>query len=173
MKFLLNLLSDASSVVDSTNSSVQATWFERNGIWLIFGAVVVLMIVFNVRQRKKQQQEVEKKMSSLKVGDVVKTIGLIYGEIVEIDPEMETFILKTGTEANPSYIKVDKMAIYQVIPPISNNQDAFAQEPMGDEVVEENVAEDDIQLENAAEEVNEESVAVEETSNEETSEENA
>ena len=66
MKFLLNLLSDASSVVNSTNSSVQGTWLERNGIWLIFGAVVVLMIVFNVRQRKKQQQEVEKKMKSLK-----------------------------------------------------------------------------------------------------------
>ena len=169
MKFLLNLLSDASSVVNSTNSSVQGTWLERNGIWLIFGAAVVLMIVFNVRQRKKQQQEVEKKMSSLKVGDVVKTIGLIYGEIVEIDPEMETFILKTGSDLNPSYIKVDKMAIYQVIPPISNNEDAFEQAP----VVEENVVEDDLQVENTSEDVNEESVEVEESSHEETGEENA
>ena len=58
---------------------------------------------------------------------------------------METFVLKTGLESNPSYIKIDKMAIYQVIPPLSEVLPEANQEPVnepvsdeGDKVVEEN-----------------------------------
>ena len=77
-------------------------------------------------------------MDALKVGDVVKTIGLIYGEIVEIDRDMETFVLKTGSEENCSFIKVDKMAIYQVIPPIDPQpEEQFGEEGQAEEAFEE------------------------------------
>ena len=40
------------------------------------------------------------------------------------------FVLKTGSEENFSFIKIDKMAIYQVIPPI---QPQAENELFGDE----------------------------------------
>ena len=110
MNLLINLLTSASGDENPTMNPI---------IWIIPIALLIIFWVLQSRQRKKQQKEVENKMSSLKVGDVVKTIGLIYGEIVEIDRDMETFVLKTGSEENHSFIKVDKMAIYQVIPPVA------------------------------------------------------
>lgn len=115
MNFLFNLLSSVA------NSSGQQQVGCKSGdaiIWIIPLGLLVVFWIMQGRQRKKQQEEVQKKMEALKVGDVVKTIGLIYGEIVEIDRDMDTFVLKTGSEENFSFIKVDKMAIYQVIPPL-------------------------------------------------------
>ena len=61
----------------------------------------------------------------------------IYGEIVEIDRDMETFVLKTGSEENYSFIKVDKMAIYQVIPPIDPQpEEQFGEEGQVEETTE-------------------------------------
>lgn len=125
MNFLINLLSSGS---DSTAAPAGCTAGDAL-IWVIPIALLVGFWILQGRQRKKQQEEVQKKMDALKVGDVVKTIGLIYGEIVEIDRDMETFVLKTGSEENYSFIKVDKMAIYQVIPPI----DPQPEEQFGEE----------------------------------------
>ncbi len=125
MNFLINLLSSGS---DSTAAPAGCTAGDAL-IWVIPIALLVGFWILQGRQRKKQQEEVQKKMDALKVGDVVKTIGLIYGEIVEIDRDMETFVLKTGSEENCSFIKVDKMAIYQVIPPI----DPQPEEQFGEE----------------------------------------
>ena len=121
MNFLFNLLTD----------STENPTFNWPFLLICIGAVVILMIISS-RQRKKQQEAANAKLNSIKIGDQVKTIGLIYGEIVEIDTDMETFVIKTGTEDCPSYIKVDKMAIYQVIPPLSE----VAQEPEHVEKVE-------------------------------------
>ena len=43
------------------------------------------------------------------------TIGGVMGEVVEVNTEEGTFVLRTGTsdEANCSYMKFDKQAIYQ------------------------------------------------------------
>jgi preprotein translocase YajC subunit len=127
MNFLFNLLSSVA------NSSGQQQVGCKSGdaiIWIIPLGLLVVFWIMQGRQRKKQQEEVQKKMEALKVGDVVKTIGLIYGEIVEIDRDMDTFVLKTGSEENFSFIKIDKMAIYQVIPPI---QPQAENELFGDE----------------------------------------
>ena len=115
MNLLINLLS---SVADSSGQQPFSCQTSDFIIWLPLIGMLVIFWVIQGRQRKRQQAEVQKKMDSLKIGDVVKTIGLIYGEIVEIDRDMDTFVLKTGSEENYSFIKIDKMAIYQVIPPI-------------------------------------------------------
>ena len=81
MNFLINLLSSGS---DSTAAPAGCTAGDAL-IWVIPLALLVGFWILQGRQRKKQQEEVQKKMDALKVGDVVKTIGLIYGEIVEID----------------------------------------------------------------------------------------
>ena len=133
MNFLINLLSSGS---DSTVAPAGCTAGDAL-IWVIPLALLVGFWILQGRQRKKQQEEVQKKMDALKVGDVVKTIGLIYGEIVEIDRDMETFVLKTGSEENYSFIKVDKMAIYQVIPPIDPQpEEQFGEEGQVEETTE-------------------------------------
>ncbi|MBR3864482.1 MAG: preprotein translocase subunit YajC [Clostridia bacterium] len=110
MNFLFNLLNES---VDEPTATINWPF-----LLICIGAVVILMVISS-RQRRKQQEAANAKLNNIKIGDQVKTIGLIYGEIVEIDTDMETFVIKTGTEDCPSYIKVDKMAIYQVIPPLS------------------------------------------------------
>ena len=133
MNFLINLLSSGS---DSTAAPAGCTAGDAL-IWVIPIALLVGFWILQGLQRKKQQEEVQKKMDALKVGDVVKTIGLIYGEIVEIDRDMETFVLKTGSEENCSFIKVDKMAIYQVIPPIEPQpEEQFGEEGQVEESTE-------------------------------------
>ncbi len=127
MKFLFNLLDAAAD----TSPDPSPTPFNWPFLLICIGAVVILMIVSS-RQRRKQQEAANAKLNSIKIGDQVKTIGLVYGEIVEIDTEMETFVIKTGTDACPSYIKVDKMAIYQVIPPLSEVVNEPIQEPSQD-----------------------------------------
>ena len=86
---------------------------------IMLGFLVVLFIVMLVvsnRQKKKQQKEIQEKLDSLKVGDRVKTIGLICGIVVDVNPEENTFVLETGTEDKKSYVKFDKGAIYQTAP---------------------------------------------------------
>lgn len=130
---LFNLL--AESTTNSSSLTGEQNPFGSILVWIVPIALIIIFMFINSRQRKKQQEEVEQKMNNIKVGDVVKTIGLVYGEIVEVDKEMETFVIKTGSEENYSFIKVDKMAIYQVIPPIAN------QKPAVEEAVEEAVTE--------------------------------
>ncbi|MBQ7408921.1 MAG: preprotein translocase subunit YajC [Clostridia bacterium] len=134
MKLLINLLSSASD--STTPSGGWESWL----IWIIPIALIVVLMVFNSRQRKKQQKEVEDKMNNIKIGDRVKTIGLIYGTVVEIDRDNETFLLQTGTADKNSYILVDKMAIYQVIPELNNGDQTQLEEAQTkeQEVTEEN-----------------------------------
>ena len=84
-------------------------------LWII--VIVVLLAAFLVwsfiSQRKKQKQFNET-INAIKPGSKVKTIGGIVGEVVEINDEEGTFVLRTGdSEGNFSYMKFDKQAIYQ------------------------------------------------------------
>lgn len=115
----INLLTQSAT----SSSGAQAGGWQTMLVWLVPIGVIIVFMVISSRQRKKQQEEIQKKMDNIKPGDKVKTIGLIYGEVVEVDTEMETFVLKTGSFENPSYITVDKTAIYQVIPPLAPVED--------------------------------------------------
>ena len=84
-------------------------------LWII--VIVVLLAAFLVwsfiSQRKKQKQFNET-INAIKPGSKVKTIGGIVGEVVEINDEEGTFVLRTGdSEGNFSYMKFDKQAVYQ------------------------------------------------------------
>ena len=95
---LFNLL--AESTTNSSSLTGEPNPFGNIVVWIVPIALIIIFMFINSRQRKKQQEEVEQKMNNIKVGDVVKTIGLVYGEIVEVDKEMETFVIKTGSEEN-------------------------------------------------------------------------
>lgn len=115
--FLYSLLVEETSVAG--NSSVQATGFagfiSRYGFLILILVLFVVMIFFTGRQRKKQEKEMNDKLSSLKVGDKIETIGRIYGTIVSVNEDENTLIILTGDEAHPGYVKIDKMAVYRTI----------------------------------------------------------
>lgn len=94
-------------------SSGGSNWGSIVFIVLIVAAFVAMMI-FNSRSNKKRQQESQKMLDAIKPGSKVKTIGGICGVVVEVNPEENTFVLETGTEASgKSFIKFDKQAVYQ------------------------------------------------------------
>lgn len=108
-----NLLS-ASASTDSTSARGGAGT-QQIIIWIILGVFLVGLIVMNFLSNKKRkaQMEAEKeKRNAIKPGFKVMTIGGIVGTVVSVDDEANSFVLQTGTDENPNYIKFDKVAIY-------------------------------------------------------------
>jgi preprotein translocase subunit YajC len=96
--------------------------------------LVVMVAVFYfmlIRPENKRKKEAEQTRNSIKNGDKVTTIGGIVGTAVEVDHEAKTFVLQTGTEENPSFIKFDKVAIYSSEDP---NAPVITEEVYEDEV---------------------------------------
>lgn len=106
---IFNLLADSSSAADSVGGS--------NGFQYVFLAAMLVLIVvyfiFSGRQRKKQKAEYEKKMEGIVPGDVVTTIGMWVGEVVEILPD-GNLVLKTGSGEHVGYVTINKQGIYTV-----------------------------------------------------------
>jgi preprotein translocase YajC subunit len=94
-------------------NNLMANWTS----WIMMGALLVLIVVFmvfNRRTQAKKQKEAADMLNAIKPGNKVKTIGGICGVVVEICPEDNSFVLETGTEqSGKSYIKFDKQAVYQ------------------------------------------------------------
>lgn len=108
-----NLLSAPAST-DSTSAS-GGVGTQQIIIWIILGVFLVGLIVMNFLSNKKRkaQMEAEKeKRNAIKPGFKVMTIGGIVGTVVSVDDEANSFVLQTGTDENPNYIKFDKVAIY-------------------------------------------------------------
>ena len=87
--------------------------------YVVMAVLVIAIIGLFVWQsitNKKRQKEAQDMVSSLKIGDKVKTIGGICGYVAQINDAENTFVLETGLEGNKSYVKFDKGAIYQTAP---------------------------------------------------------
>ena len=83
-------------------------------------------------------------LDAIQPGHKVKTIGGICGIVVEVNPEDNTFILETGTEASgKSYLKFDKQAVYQTdaVAPKTEKAELPPEEPKADGEVFEETAE--------------------------------
>ena len=89
------------------------------GSYIIMGVLIVAIIglfVWQSYSNKKRQKQAQDMVSSLKIGDRIKTIGGVCGFLVEINNDENTFVIETGTGDKKSYIKFDKAAIYQTGP---------------------------------------------------------
>ena len=112
--------------------TAQGGWTQ----WIPIIIIVVLLVAYFVwmfiSQRKKQKNFNET-INAVRPGSKVKTIGGIVGEVVEVDDEENTFVLRTGgSDGNYSYMKFDKQAIYQTDAkpePVQNEVEAPAEEP--------------------------------------------
>ena len=85
--------------------------------YIAIGVIIVLLIAFFVwsfLSQKKKQTAYNETINAIRPGSKVKTIGGIVGEVVEVNDEEGTFVLRTGDSAgNVSFMKFDKQAIYQ------------------------------------------------------------
>lgn len=131
----LYLLLDATTSAADSSAAGKNSWFS----WIFLPLVIVIfggMMVYSYFQRKKQEKQMNEKLEGLKVGDKVETIGRIYGTIVAVHDEENAVVLLTGDEQYPSYVKVDKMAIYRTI------NEPVAEEPATETAEEETAKEE-------------------------------
>ena len=122
---LINLLE---SVVDSTNkNNVGGDWW----VWLIILVPFVILLVFNYFSSKKrtEQAEAEKqRRNAIQPGYILVTIGGIVGTVVSVNEEEGSFILQTGDEEHPTYLKLDKVAIYSWEDPNAPKEEEVSEE---------------------------------------------
>ena len=107
----LNLLAEAENKTTSP--------FNIILIVVMIVAIIGLFVYSSISNKKKQKQA-QDMVSSLKIGDRVKTIGGICGFVSAINDAENTFVLETGSDDNKSYVKFDKGAIYQTAPAQGN-----------------------------------------------------
>ncbi len=82
---------------------------------VIIVVILVAFFVWSFISQKRKQKNFEETVHSIRPGNKVTTIGGVMGEVVEVNTEEGTFVLRTGTsdEANCSYMKFDMQAIYK------------------------------------------------------------
>ena len=85
--------------------------------WLFLGiiiAAIIALLVWSFLSNRKRRKNFEETVNAIKPGNKVKTIGGIIGEVVEVNEEEGTFVLRTGdANGNCSFMRFDKQAIYQ------------------------------------------------------------
>ena len=85
--------------------------------WVFLGiivAAIIALLVWSFISNKKRRKNIEDTINAIKPGNKVKTVGGIIGEVVEVNDEEGTFVLRTGDSfGNSCFMKFDKQAIYQ------------------------------------------------------------
>ncbi len=132
---LFNLLSSSDA---NANANAGGGWV----MWVVLGALLVVMIVancFSNKKRRKQMEAEKEKRNAIKPGFKVMTIGGIVGIVHSVDDESNSFVLQTGTDENPNFIKFDKVAIY-------SSEDPFApvETSADDSAISDDAAKDDV-----------------------------
>lgn len=105
----MNLLTLASG--SANTGSMGSPW-----LIIIVIAVFVLMFVLTSIPQKKRQKQMQKMLSELKPGDQIKTIGGMIGTVTAVNDMTGILTINVGTEDAPTFITVDRVAIYSVAP---------------------------------------------------------
>ena len=120
MLFLLNFLTDT--------ADKELTFFEKNGMWIIMGVLIVGMIVFSAINNKKAKKRNEEKNSQLVVGAQVTTIGGIVGTIVKLDDQF--LWIETGVAPNAMTMQILRQAIHSIGTPQNTGKQTEAAQPV-------------------------------------------
>ena len=160
-----NLLTSAESVLQSGAKGGGG----KNFPWglVVLGVLLAVMIIMNSVNNKKRREQMEadkQKRGAIEPGFKVTTIGGIMGTVVEVNHEANTFVLQTGTEECPCFIKFDKVAIYS-----SEDPNAPVEEVVEDDLLAEETPVEEAPVEETPVEDTIEESPVEETTEEEDS----
>ena len=84
---------------------------------VIILVVLVAMLILPMFTQRRKNREYAEMLSSIKVGDLVKTAGGIIGRITKISDkgDIKTVILETGSKTEKSYMEFDMSMIYCVM----------------------------------------------------------
>ena len=87
--------------------------------WILPAVLLVLVIgifIMNYFRSKKNKENAQNMLSSIKVGDKVKTYSGFYGEVVSITETTDgkVAVLRTGEEGSYGYLSIDMNAIYAI-----------------------------------------------------------
>ena len=97
---------------------------ELGNVWtmvILVGFLAVMMLMTILPQKKKQKQ-MKAMISSLRVGNKIKTIGGFIGSIVAIDNDKDELVINIGTEKTPVNVTITRLGVYM-------NMDASVQTP--------------------------------------------
>lgn len=84
----------------------------------LLAVMVIILVVLPMFTNKKRNKAVNELHSSLRPGDVIKTVGGVIGTITairEISPVDKEMVIETGEGNNKSSLVFDVQAVYQVI----------------------------------------------------------
>ena len=108
---------------------------------VLLAVMVIVLIVLPMFTNSRRNKAINELHSSLRAGDVIKTVGGIVGTIIEIrdvGPVDKEMVVETGVGDNKSTMVFDIQAVYQVVskanapkePPVEPK----AEEPAPEEV---------------------------------------
>lgn len=106
--------------------------------WVMTAILVVVligMLIMPYFSQRKKGKEYEAMLSSIRVGDLVKTAGGIIGRVKKIidKGEIKTIILETGTQTEKSYMEFDMNMIYCVLKSTKTTEEEKEDEESKDE----------------------------------------
>ena len=114
----MNLFSIFLAAAEASTSSGAETGSSNSWvIFIVLGAILVLMLVYSFYSNKRREKQGAEMLSLIKVGAKVKTIGGFVGTIEKIDEEKALLTLNIGIEDSPTYVVIDKTCIYQIEKP--------------------------------------------------------
>lgn len=64
--------------------------------WIFPVAILVIFVVLIIVPQRRRDKKIKDMLSSLKVGDNIKTIGGVYGKIISVKDDLVT--IETGPE---------------------------------------------------------------------------
>ncbi len=117
---LTSLLNVFNSLLDAATEqpapAAETSWFQKYGLYIILGVLVLAIVVwfvFSGKKNKQKQKEYVEQLDAIGPGNKVKTAGGICGIVVEVCDD-NTVIIETGSETSgKSYVKMDKELIAQ------------------------------------------------------------
>lgn len=94
-----------------------ATFANSWWIYLVLGVLIVLMLVVPMFTNRKRAKEYNDMISSIKVGDTIRTVGGIIGRITKINDKdgYKTIIVETGAKGSKTTMELDMASVYTVL----------------------------------------------------------
>lgn len=89
---------------------------------VLLGLMVVVLIVLPMFTNKKRAKAVNDLHSSVKQGDIIKTVGGVIGKVIsvnEISPVDKEMVIETGIEGKKTTMVFDIQAVYQIVSKVS------------------------------------------------------